>query len=215
MKILLTIICSLAFLAACAPQCIAAVQVRVVNGSPQAEFGATEVRTAVERAKPKGEWQIAFRLVSKSAAAGIDREGFRIRTSVSENRQHIDILAIDPAGLLYGGLEVAEVVRTLGIEHVNNDMQNPYMQMRGTKFNIPLDARTPSYTDVCDAAQINIPEMWSFEFWREYIDTLARYRYNYVSLWNLHPFPSLVQVPEYPDIALEDVWRSKVDWEEN
>jgi hypothetical protein len=94
-------------------------------------------------------------------------------------------------------------------------MQNPYMQMRGTKFNIPLDARTPSYTDVCDAAQINIPEMWHFEFWREYIDTLARYRYNYVSLWNLHPFPSLVKVPEYPDIALEDVWRSKVDWEEN
>ena len=58
-------------------------------------------------------------------------------------------------------------------------------------------------------------EMWSFEFWKEYIDTLARYRYNFVSLWNLHPFPSLVKVPEYPDVALDDVWRSKVKWKEN
>ena len=91
----------------------------------------------------------------------------------------------------------------------------PTWQMRGTKFNIPLDVRTPSYTDVCDAAQMNIPEMWSFEFWKEYIDTLARYRYNFVSLWNLHPFPSLVKVPEYPDVALDDVWRSKVEWKED
>jgi hypothetical protein len=62
---------------------------------------------------------------------------------------------------------------------------------------------------------MNIPQMWSFEFWREYIDTLARYRYNFVSLWNLHPFPSLVRVPEYPDVALDDVWRSKVEWQED
>jgi hypothetical protein len=34
---------------------------------------------------------------------------------------------------------VAEIIRTLGIAHVTNDSQNPYMQMRGTKFNIPLD----------------------------------------------------------------------------
>lgn len=44
--------------------------------------------------------------------------------------------------------------------------------MRGTKFNIPLDVRTPSYTDVCDAAQNNIIEMWNFDFWKEYIDNV-------------------------------------------
>ncbi|MHC4157546.1 MAG: carbohydrate-binding family 6 protein, partial [Planctomycetota bacterium] len=93
--------------------------------------------------------------------------------------------------------------------------RNPYMAMRGTKFNIPLDVRTPSYSDASDAAQKNIAEMWSFDFWREYIDSLARYRYNFISLWSLHPFPSLVRVPEYPDVALEDVKRSRVKWEEN
>ena len=37
---------------------------------------------------------------------------------------------------------------------------------------------------------------------------LASHRYNYISLWNLHPFPSLVKVPDYPDVALDDVKRS-------
>ena len=56
--------------------------------------------------------------------------------------------------------------------------------------------------------------MWSFDFWKEYIDNLAKYRFNYVSLWSLHPFPSMVKVPEYPDVALEDVQRSTTKWDE-
>ncbi len=56
--------------------------------------------------------------------------------------------------------------------------------------------------------------MWNFDFWRDYIDNLARHRYNFVSLWSLHPFPSLVRVPDYPEVALADVKRSTVQWEE-
>ena len=93
--------------------------------------------------------------------------------------------------------------------------RTPYLAMRGVKFNIPLDLRTPSYSDMSDAAQANIGEMWSFDFWREYLDALARARYNYVSLWNLHPFPSLVKVPEYPDVALDDVLRSTAKFDED
>lgn len=81
-------------------------------------------------------------------------------------------------------------------------------------MNIPLDVRTPSYTDVSDAAQQNISEMWSMDFWKEYLDSLASYRFNFVSLWSLHPFPSLVKVPEYPDVALNDVHRSKATFKE-
>jgi hypothetical protein len=44
--------------------------------------------------------------------------------------------------------------------------------------------------------------MWSMDFWREFLDEMARDRYDVLSLWNLHPFPSLVRVPEYP------TWRS-------
>jgi hypothetical protein len=125
------------------------------------------------------------------------------------------VLGKDDAGVMYGGLEVAEIIQVQGIDAIENQLQNPYMKVRGTKFNIPLDVRTPTYTEPSDAAQNNMAEMWNFEFWKEYIDNLARYRYNLISLWNMHPFPSMVKVPEYPDVALDDVRKSTVDWEEN
>lgn len=142
-------------------------------------------------------------------------EGFSIRATRKDRHFTVWIIGADPAGIMYGGLELAEIIRIAGLEAVKNVDQNPYMAMRGIKFNIPLDARTPSYTDVCDAAQKNIGEMWNFAFWEEYIDTLARYRFNFISCWNLHPFPSLIQVPEYPDVALADVHRSTVRWQEH
>jgi len=146
-----------------------------------------------------------------TAANTLEPEGFSIRKKQST----IWVLGRDAAGLMYGGLELAEIIRVAGLDAVTDMDRNPYMSMRGTKFNIPLDVRTPSYTDVCDAAQNNIGEMWSFAFWKAYIDALARYRFNYISCWNLHPFPSLVRVPEYPDVALADVQRSTVQWKEH
>jgi hypothetical protein len=115
---------------------------------------------------------------------------------------------------MYGGLEVAEIIRTRGLEAVVDLDRNAHFAERGVKFNIPLDVRTPSYTDAGDPAQQNIATVWDMSFWRDYIDRLARDRYNLVSLWNLHPFPSLVRVPEYPDIALDDVQRSTGKWNE-
>ncbi len=142
---------------------------------------------------------------------GKPAESFSIQRKDSDQ---IVIAGQDAAGAMYGGLEVAELIRIGGLDTIQDLQQSPYMAMRGTKFNIPLDVRTPSYTDPCDAAQQNIAEMWSFDFWKNYIDSLASHRYNFVSLWNLHPFPSLVKVPDYPDVALDDVQRSTVEWEE-
>jgi len=142
-------------------------------------------------------------------------EGYSIRVSSKGPRTTYWVVGGDAAGVMYGGLELAEVIRIDGLDGVEEVDRNPYMAMRGTKFNCPLDVRTPSYTDVCDAAQNNIIEMWSFDFWKDYIDSLARYRYNYISLWSLHPFPSLVKVPDYSDVALDDVKRSTVQWKEH
>jgi hypothetical protein len=146
-----------------------------------------------------------------SMPSGLKNEGFSLQ--VNDNK--LGVIGHDAAGLMYGGLELAEQIAIYGIKGVKPVDQNPRMEMRGTKHNIPLDVRTPSYTDPCDAAQNNIGEMWSLDFWKEYIDNLANHRYNYISLWSLHPFPSLVKVPGYEDVALADVQRSTVDWEEN
>ena len=120
------------------------------------------------------------------------------------------VLGADAAGAMYGGLDLAEAVRLNTLGQLAASDHKPHIARRGFKFNIPLDARTPSYSDNSDSAQQNIPEMWSFDFWREMIDEMARQRYNVLSLWNLHPFPSMVKVPEYPDVALDDVKRTTI-----
>ena len=145
----------------------------------------------------------------------IESEGFVLRRQPGEDLAAFYIFSKDDAGAMYGGLELAEQIRIHGVEGVTDTDRNPYMRMRGTKFNIPLDLRNPSYSDMSDSAQENISTVWDFEFWREYLDALARDRYNYVSLWNLHPFPSMVKVPEFPNVALNDVWRSKIKFDED
>ncbi len=138
-------------------------------------------------------------------------EGFSLRR---DEKKRIWVAGGDIAGLMYGILELAEQIRINGPEHIKDSDNNPYMELRGIKFNIPLDVRTPSYSDMSDAGQINIPEVWNFDFWKETIDNLAKYRFNLISLWSLHPFPSIVKVPEYPDIALNDVKRSRAAFPE-
>lgn len=119
------------------------------------------------------------------------------------------VVGTDVAGALYGGLEVAEAIRLGTLTNLPTGWRRPYIEKRGIKFNIPLDLRTPSYSDNSDAAQANIPEVWSREFWREFFDEMARHRFNVLTLWNLNPFPSIVKVPEYPEVALNDVLRGR------
>lgn len=178
--------------------------------SKVSQFKNNETNIVLLNISDKAGSQLLQKLKIKNIQE-LKSEGFIIHN----DSKTIRILGKDDAGVMYGGLEVAEIIKTKGIEAVENQLQNPYMKVRGTKFNIPLDVRTPTYTEPSDAAQKNLAEMWNFEFWKEYIDNLARYRYNTVSLWNMHPFPSMVKVPEYPDVALDDVRKSTVDWQEN
>jgi len=153
--------------------------------------------------------------LSRVDSKAIESEGFVLRRQPGEGPAQFYIFSRDDGGAMYGGLELAEQIRARGVEGVVDTDRNPHMSMRGTKFNIPLDLRTPSYSDMSDSAQENIATVWDFDFWRAYLDALARDRYNFVSLWNLHPFPSMVKVPKFPDVALEDVWRSKTKFDED
>ncbi|MFY0599121.1 MAG: hypothetical protein JXR03_05585 [Cyclobacteriaceae bacterium] len=120
---------------------------------------------------------------------------------VSEGR--VSIVGGDYNGLMYGGLELAEQIDLYG--EVKDFKGSPFLKKRGIKFNIPLDARTPSYDDSGDAAQKNIVEMWNWDFWEEFLDNMAIHRYNALTLWNPHPFPSMIKMPDYEDVALNDV----------
>ncbi len=184
--------------------------------NPQIQFAVDEIETAFSGKRidlqsiQNEDADITFIIEPENSL--FEKEGFSL---IKDSANRIKIIASEVAGAMYGGLELAEQIKLFGLEGVKETTQNPYMQMRGIKFNIPLDVRTPSYTDPCDAAQKNIEEMWNYDFWTEYIDNMARYRYNFISLWSLQPFPSLVKTPGYEDVSLDDVKRSTVGWKEN
>ena len=168
-------------------------------------FARAEIAAAAVQARG-AEPVVAF-----AVDPGLGPQGYRIERLPDGV---IRVTAGDPAGEMYGGLDVAEAVR-LGAAVVREvtaggRLHRPYVAQRGIKFNLPLDLRTPSYSDGGDSAQANIPEIWTREFWDALLDEMARHRYNVLSLWNLHPFPSMVRVPEFPDVALDDVWRTRV-----
>jgi len=145
------------------------------------------------------------------AITGITNQGYAIQRVVDGAATNWWVIGYDAAGAMYGGLELAEAVKLAdGLAGVTNRQTNPYLANRGIKFNIPLDARTPTYTEKTSPARMtsyhsNVAEMWSMDFWSRYLDQMARHRYNTLSLWSESPFPSLVRVPEYPNTALADV----------
>jgi hypothetical protein len=154
------------------------------------------------------------RTLGLSPAKADAPQSYSIRRARSNGRDIVAVLGADAPGGMYGGLDIAEALKLGTLAEISDSDHAPRIVQRGIKFNIPLDARTPSYSDNSDAAQANIPEMWSFDFWREFLDEMARDRYNVLSLWNLHPFPSMVKVPEYPDVALNDVKRITMKMDE-
>ena len=168
---------------------------------PQLVFAAQELNDALKEA---GRENLQVALIVKPDEAL--SEAFQIQ-SVGPNQ--IRIIGTDATGAMYGGLEVADLIR-LGLP-IDNQERAPFVKKRGIKFNIPLDARTPSYDDTGDSAQNNIETVWDFDFWKAYLDDLARYRYNVLSLWTTHPFPSIIKIEEYPEVVLDDVYRIGVD----
>ena len=147
----------------------------------------------------------------KPSISGLAAQGYAIQRVVDGAATNWWVIGQDAPGAMYGGLELAEAVKLAdGLAGVTNRQTNPYLANRGIKFNIPLDARTPTYTERTSPARMtsyhsNVAEMWSLDFWSRYLDQMARHRYNTLSLWSESPFPSLVRVPEYPNTALADV----------
>ncbi len=140
-------------------------------------------------------------------------QSYALRKVTTHGQSTYAVLANDSTGAMYGALDLAEAIRLGTLATLKDSDHAPFIPRRGIKFNIPLDARTPSYSDAGDSAQQNIPEMWSSDFWHEFLDQMARQRLNTLTLWNLHPFPSIVKVPDYPDVALADVMRTTLPFD--
>jgi hypothetical protein len=135
-------------------------------------------------------------------------QGYSVRKKTNNTSTNWYIIGFDKTGAMYGGLDVGQSILNNGLNGLSETDKKPYITNRGIKFNIPLDARTPGYSDNSDIAQSNIANMWDIEFWHKFLDDMAKDRLNMLSIWSLAPFPSMVDVPEYPNAGLKDVMKT-------
>lgn len=189
------------------------VDIQYDNTIPQLAFAVSDLNKVLQSKlyKIDDDSEVIFRFEKDTSCC--EAQGFSI-SKFSDNQ--IVIKASDDLGLMYGGLELTELIR-IGTElsDIPEITEKPYIKKRGIKFNIPLDVRTSSFDDSGDAAQSNIINMWDFNFWEQFFDNMARHRYNAISYWNAHPFSSMVKLEDYPDVALQDVCGTTIKPMEN
>ena len=180
-----------------------AVYIQYNKAIPAETFGIEQVKIAFKTQHVAVVEKPAGLILKTSVDGSLPKQGYEFKKKGNEYL----LSGGDATGVMYGLTELAEDINLdKSLAQVKPFSGKPYIKKRGLKFNIPLDARTPSYADSGFAAQHNIATMWEFSFWKNFLDNMARYRYNVLSLWNLHQFPSMVKVPEYPDVALNDVY---------
>jgi len=71
-------------------------------------------------------------LIKKAAiknTSELEEEGFIIHNT-GQGQKTIYVLGYDEAGTMYGGLEVAEIIKVKGVDAVQNQLQNPYMKVQ-------------------------------------------------------------------------------------
>lgn len=144
----------------------------------------------------------AVRIGDESAAPAAS-DGYTARF---DSKSTYRIVGGGATGAMYGGLDAADRLASAGWDGLEERSVEPRVGRRGLKMNVPLDGRTPAFDDAGHAAYHNYRTVWELGFWERFFDEMARSRLNVLTLWNKHPFPSLVSVPEYPDVALEDVY---------
>jgi len=165
----------------CAPIAFAAGRVRealagagwsVLSGDGAAKGTGTSVRIEVSRERTAPE------------SFALRREGACLR-----------VLGADPAGAMYGGLDLAEQIRTAGsLEGVRERSSAPRFPFRAIKFNLPW----MSYRKH-EALQLHHDTCRDLRFWERFLDMMAENRFNVLTLWNLHPFPFMIRPKNFPE----------------
>ena len=162
-------------------------------------------KTYVVIAKNNPDLQAQLETAGGKRIGPMDEQDYAFRATGTDEAKGYWAVGGDRIGAMYGGIHMGEIVAGGSLANFRDEDKTPYIKKRGLKFNIPLDKRTPSFDDGGTSANTNRKNVWDINFWKEYFDVLARQRYNVLSLWNRHPFPSLVKVPGYENIALQGV----------
>jgi uncharacterized repeat protein (TIGR02543 family) len=143
---------------------------------------------------------------SKDPLPELADQAYALRTTASGPRTYWAIGG-GKNGAMYGGLQIAENINFYDLAKTYNETVSPRIEKRGIKLNLPLDEESTTYFNgnISTSARFAIAQVWDYSFWTSWFDEMARNRYNHVSVWNNHPFTSMIKMENYPQVVIEDV----------
>jgi hypothetical protein len=172
------------------------------NAAPRVLYGVERLRQALPQdAAPHIVVGKAGDSVLKGLKGGqTDKpEGFVI---ASEADGTITVVGSDDSGVLYGCLELAKRLHTNGgrLSEKLSIADAPAFVLRGPCIGMQKTYVLPGrkvyeYPYTPD----QFPFFYDKAMWTEYLDFLVNLRMNTLTLWNGHPFASLVRLPDYPE----------------
>ena len=200
--------------------------------TPQIAFAAGDIKAALEKQKHTVETHGLDALATDSpgkkiilaiasdkttasmltaqggkAVAKLGAQAYALRTTTKPDLSYW-VLGGDANGVMYGGFQIAENIRFEQFGGRYDSEESPAILRRGIKLNLPLDKNSATYfsaSKTSDSAKQAIPNVWDMTFWSAWFDEMARHRYNVVSVWNNHPFTSMLKMADYPDVAIQNV----------
>jgi len=108
--------------------------------------------------------------------------------SISPQSSTIIIKGGDERGLIYGSLSIAEDLRNgIALKNIRAKKEKPYLPFRAIKFDLPWDTYRHSY-----ALDLHSATCKDTSYWKAFLDMMVENRFNTLSLWNLHPYPYLI-----------------------
>jgi hypothetical protein len=137
--------------------------------------------------------------------SNIKPEGYAIRKAGKQ----FTINAIDGSGARYGALAFAEqLFIKKDLNKVTAQSVNPTFAVRTIKFNLPWEPYRES-----KSMEYHLSTCRDLKFWESYLNMMFENRFNVLALYNMHPFPYMVKLDNYPeacpfsDKEMED-WKS-------
>lgn len=123
-------------------------------------------------------------------AAAKHAEGFALHLTP----RAVEIAGYDAAGALYGCLEAVRRLEAEGALREATVSDAPKMTLRGPCF---LLMKLGSYNYPVSPEEF--PFFYDRTLWREWLDFMAAQRFNFIVLWNGHPFAYFVKFDRYPE----------------
>lgn len=177
-----------------ARRAIASAAAATKSPAPEGKFKAAAATDLAPDGKPWGEEGYAIALASGGAAGEKSADSFLITAGGTR-------------GFMYGGLDLADAIAAgrPPRELADGAVHRATLGHRQFKLNLPL--KGTGY--LSNEALAHNAWFWDPQYWDDFLDLLARSRFNVLSLWSSHPYPQMVKLAKYAEV--QDLTPAELD----